>query len=265
MKTRNPTLSRPARQIQGQVSGRAAGSRGITFRDASTAAHPVRDLLVVGGTITDNDDGTAILTIGGGGGTPGTDFISSSGGGGYVVYSNSAAGSALTLDLSVATVFDITLTANCTLTFTNAPNDGEATEWTLIIRQGGVGSFTVTWPAAVQWQDSDGTPGGAAPVLFTAVDAVDVVKITSLDGGATYGGASVRGDFDLLLNKPSLGASALDGLTDVVITTPTAADRLRFDGSEWVNSNLHWEPMVDYDGLVMLDSAGGIHVHEVSH
>lgn len=61
------------------------------------------------------------------------------------------------------------------------------------------------------------------------------------------------------------GGGALDDLSDVVITSPQAADRLRHDGSDWVNSNLHWEPMVLYDGTVMLDSGGNPHMHEVSH
>ena len=58
----------------------------------------------------------------------------------------------------------------------------------VILRQGGVGSFTVTWPASVQWPDTDGTDGGAAPTLWTVVGARDVVTLVTEDGGTTYGG-----------------------------------------------------------------------------
>lgn len=66
MRTRNPNNTRSRRTTEGATSPRTAGSRGITFRDGITEAHPVRDLLVIGGVVTDNDDGTAILTIGDG-------------------------------------------------------------------------------------------------------------------------------------------------------------------------------------------------------
>lgn len=63
MRTRNPNYDRAARQIGGDVSPRIAGSRGLTFRSGTTEAHPVYDLTVIGGQITDNDDGTAVLEI----------------------------------------------------------------------------------------------------------------------------------------------------------------------------------------------------------
>jgi hypothetical protein len=38
-------------------------------------------------------------------------------------------------------------------------------------------------------------------------------------------------------------AQALDDLTDVTITAEAAGDRLRFDGSEWVNTRRVWMPL----------------------
>ena len=67
VRTRNPNYRRAADTVLGRTSPRRAGSRGITFRDATTEAHPVVDLLVIGGALTDNDDGTAVLTINGSG------------------------------------------------------------------------------------------------------------------------------------------------------------------------------------------------------
>lgn len=43
------------------------------------------------------------------------------------------------------------------------------------------------------------------------------------------------------------GASTLDDLTDVTITSPAVGDRLRYDGTEWVNDNRHYVPMTDGD------------------
>lgn len=68
MKTDNLGVDKERRIIEGSTSGRRAGSRGITFRDASTEAHPVFDATFVGATVTDNDDGTVVVTIGGAGG-----------------------------------------------------------------------------------------------------------------------------------------------------------------------------------------------------
>lgn len=65
MKTSN--VNQPGERAHGIARGHTgkgrAGTPGMTFRDASTEADPIWDLLVVGGTITDNDDGTAILSF----------------------------------------------------------------------------------------------------------------------------------------------------------------------------------------------------------
>lgn len=45
---------------------------------------------------------------------------------------------------------------------------------------------------------------------------------------------------------------ALDDLTDVTITSPASADRLRYNGSLWVNSPMRWEPLCDPSGSVVL-------------
>jgi hypothetical protein len=45
-----------------------------------------------------------------------------------------------------------------------------------------------------------------------------------------------------------IGATSLDDLTDVTITTPAVGDMLRYNGSGWVNSALRWEPVVTDPG-----------------
>lgn len=93
-----------------------------------------------------------------------------------VVNTVAASGAAQTIaEPAVKSINDITLTAACTLTF---PTSTAGTSFTLLLRQGGAGSFTVTWPT-VKWAS------GAAPVLSTAVGAIDIfsfVYVTAWNG-----------------------------------------------------------------------------------
>ena len=135
------------------------------------------------GTVThvvlfSRDGGTTIYgaVVGGGGGAD------------HSLVTVAASGAAQTIDVSVATTYDITLTANCTFTLTGAVS-GEAWLARVILRQGGSGSYTATWPGSVDWQDpTDGTGGGAAPTLWTVVGAQNVIELATLDGGTSWGG-----------------------------------------------------------------------------
>ena len=68
------------------------------------------------------------------------------------------------------------MTGNCTFTFT-APTGGVAN---LLLRlvQDATGGRTATWPATVKW------PGGSAPTLTAAANAVDIV--TCYKNGTNY-------------------------------------------------------------------------------
>lgn len=124
------------------------------------------------------------LTISGTG--PAGDFLTTTEGGGDVLSTVGASGSTETIDLTDGNVHDITLTANCTLTFASvAPGRGRS--FTLVLRQDGVGSRTVTWPGSVVW------PGGVAPTLSTTAGATDVLTFFTLDGGTTWYGFSTGG------------------------------------------------------------------------
>lgn len=74
---------------------------------------------------------------------------------------------ATTVDLSTASGFKMTLTANATVTLSN-PQLGSA--YAIEIVQGS-GPFTVSWPAAVKW------PGGTAPVISAANGAIDQIHL----------------------------------------------------------------------------------------
>jgi hypothetical protein len=231
---------------------------GAVVGSASTTLLVVQEVdgtPAVAATEIDFPDGS--LTVAGTVATP--HLLTARGGERSEVQTIAASGTSQTLDLSLYNTFDITLTGNCTLTFSNPPPSGVDAHWTFVLRQGGAGSFTVTWPGTVAWQDpTDGTTGGAAPTLWTAVGAQDTIEVSTTDGGTTYGGS-----------YESAGAAlALDDLTDVTLTSPALADRLRFDGSVWRNSALVWTPLTVYDPtttnyLPLVDGSGNQIMAEV--
>jgi hypothetical protein len=79
---------------------------------------------------------------------------------------------------TVAGIHDLTLTVNCTLTF---PTAVAGQSFTLVLRQGGSGSYTVTWPDTVLWD------GGTAPTLSTTVASVDIFGFFTSDGTNWFG------------------------------------------------------------------------------
>lgn len=147
-------------------------------------------------------------------------------GGQEFVDTNAAAGATATLDCSLANIFDLTLTANCTISITNPPAAGVSGQITVILRQGGTGSYTVTWPASVAWQDPlTGLTGGSAPVLFTAVGAENVVDLSTLDGGVTWGGSVVGSALTVKDEGSALAtaATSLDFVGAGVVASGTGA------------------------------------------
>ena len=100
-----------------------------------------------------------------------------------VVNTQSSVGSAYSLPPpTTAGINYLTLTASCTLTF---PTAVAGQSFTLVLKQGGTGSYTVIWPAGiVKWEN------GAAPALTTAVGGIDVFAFLSVDGANWFGFAS---------------------------------------------------------------------------
>lgn len=99
------------------------------------------------------------------------------------VSTNATSGATPNLDLSLASVHDLTLTANATLTVTNAPATGRGYGFTLILRQDATGSRTLNWFNNIKWA------GGAAPTISTAASSVDMYSFYTTNGGATWLGA----------------------------------------------------------------------------
>jgi hypothetical protein len=99
----------------------------------------------------------------------------------YLVHAVGNSGTALTLDASTpGSIKTVTMTGNCTFTLTGAVA-GVASALELVLTQDGTGGRTATWPASVKW-------AGGAPVLSTAIGAVDRIVLVSYNGGTTWFG-----------------------------------------------------------------------------
>ena len=94
-----------------------------------------------------------------------------------------------TIDLTNGNVFELTLTGNCTYTFSNPPGSGIGGSFTLIQKQDGSGSRTVAWPASVDWA------GGTGPTISSGANDVDVFTFVTTDAGTTWYGFTAGQDF----------------------------------------------------------------------
>jgi len=78
-------------------------------------------------------------------------------------------GTALTINWNNGSAQKVTMTGNCTFTFTALEALMADNNLTLYLTQDGTGSRTATWPASVKWT------GAAAPTLTTTAGATDIV------------------------------------------------------------------------------------------
>lgn len=112
-----------------------------------------------------------------------SDALAGAGGGGaavpVVVLGNM--GSAKAINMGLGGAFSGTLNAaTCAVTLSNPALGASYVVRLLKLTQDATGGRAVTWPASVTWQ------GGYAPALGPAAGAVDVILLTSFDGGATW-------------------------------------------------------------------------------
>jgi hypothetical protein len=84
---------------------------------------------------------------------------------------------AITIDWSIGNEHSVTMTGNCTFTFSN-PTSGMRL---VLVVYTGAGSFTATWPGTVKW------PGGVAPVISVGASKTDVLSF--FYDGTNYLGA----------------------------------------------------------------------------
>jgi len=86
--------------------------------------------------------------------------------------------STITLDLANGSVQIITLGGNVTYTF---PTPAAGKSFTLVQKQDGTGSRTVTWPASVKW------PAGTAPTVTSTASKADKFVFTAIDSSSWLG------------------------------------------------------------------------------
>jgi len=108
---------------------------------------------------------------------------------GETASTNATSGAAATIDLENGNVHNVTLTANCTFTFSNPPASGTSGTFTLFLNQDATGSRTVTWPGSVKWA------GGTAPTLTTTASRTDILVFTTIDAGTIWYGAVSGQDY----------------------------------------------------------------------
>ncbi len=94
------------------------------------------------------------------------------------VYAHGSITTATTIDLENGNVHTATIGGNLTLTFSNPIASGDATSFVLELTNGG--AYTLTFPAAVDWE------GGTAPTLTAA--GVDILVFYTRAGGTTWHG-----------------------------------------------------------------------------
>lgn len=103
--------------------------------------------------------------------------------------SSSSVSGAVTVNLNDANWFKYTLTGSSVFTFTNAPSNGLAVTFTLVLIQDGTGGRSVTFANTIYWA------GGQIPPATTGASSKDLWTFTSYDGGSTYVGTLAVKDF----------------------------------------------------------------------
>jgi hypothetical protein len=155
-------------------------------------------------------------------------------GGGPTRQDHGAVGTTETVDAANGNMHRLLLDDDCTITVSAFGNGGIVVKLT----QDGTGGHAVTWSGPDFGGADDQPAQGAGDVTFYTIVS---------DGGNLYGFKAVGGS--------SVGA--LDDLSDVTLTSPATADRLRYDGSVWRNSALIWRPSMTFDGTNWLPLVDG--------
>ena len=101
----------------------------------------------------------------------------------------SSSGGSTTINCEAGNVFSHTLSENTTFTISNPPANGTAYGFSLkIIQDASASGYTVTWPAAILWPNSDQYAATGVPRLTDTASAVDQFVFYTHDGGTTWYG-----------------------------------------------------------------------------
>ncbi len=173
-------------------------------------------------------------------------------------------GSAQVLNLADANAFDLTLTDDCDVSVTGA-TAGRHCWITIYARQDGDGGHCLNLDDAFHLANGD-----TALAIDQAADHVSIIRAFTVNGGidwyaGVFGAApnvaaedvsvdttgfdnsaatdmqQLAADFDSAIS--TAGATNLNALTDVAITSPAADEQLQYIGGTWVNNARRWEPV----------------------
>ncbi|MBX4192200.1 hypothetical protein KW798_01815 [Candidatus Parcubacteria bacterium] len=112
-----------------------------------------------------------------------------------------------TINWNAGNVQTITLTSDQTLTFSHGKAGGQ---YTLIVKQDGLGRRTIIWPSSVQW------PNGTAPTLTPTPNAKDIISF--VNDGTNYAGS-----FSLNYRNAPANTIAFDYATGTVDVSGSAS------------------------------------------
>jgi len=102
------------------------------------------------------------------------------------ITSVTASTSTTTIDLSTADTFIVTVSANTSLVFSNAPTDGTMKSFNMIIQNTSTGGYAVSFPVSVGWA------GGSTPPRTTTANAKDLWSFFTVDGSVYAGSLSIK-------------------------------------------------------------------------
>lgn len=91
-------------------------------------------------------------------------------------------GTSFTIDVTLGTVWDLTLTGDCSFSFSGAGDKAGTNSFTLILTQDSTGGRSPSWPTSVVWA------GGSAPTISSSAGATDVLTFFTPDEGSTWYG-----------------------------------------------------------------------------